>query len=136
MKEPRVLAARERMRVLVYSHNAATRGQVLTGLGSRPHPGLPEVEYVEAATHAAAIALVHTGNIGLAILDGEATPAGGMAIAKQVRNEVDECPPIIVLIGRSEDGWLARWAQADAVVVHPLDAIRLAEALAALVLSA
>ena len=40
------------------------------------------------------------GGIALAILDGEAAPAGGMGIAKQLKDEIFNCPPVLVLTGR------------------------------------
>ncbi|MCA4724929.1 MULTISPECIES: hypothetical protein [Mycolicibacterium] len=126
---------RERIRVLVYSDNVAARRQVITALGPRPHPDLPQVEYVEAATPAAAMALLQAGSLALAILDGEATPAGGMGIAKQAGDELDSCPPILLLIGRADDAWLARWSRADAVVPHPIDPLRLAAAVTELLLT-
>lgn len=114
--------------VLVYSDNAATRRQVITALGPCPHPDLVRVEYLEAATPAAAIALLEAVDLRLAVLDGEATPAGGMGIAKQVRDEFDWCPPILLRPGRPDDMWLARWSRADAVVPHPVDPWRLVAA--------
>ena len=71
------------------------------------------------------------GGIDLAILDGEATPVGGMGIAKQLKDEIDDCPPILVLTGRADDAWLANWSRAEAAVPHPIDPIRLAEAVVA-----
>jgi hypothetical protein len=59
----------------------------------------------------------------LAILDGEATPTGGMGIAKQLKDELTTCPPIVVLTGRRDDAWLANWSRAEASVPHPLDPI-------------
>ena len=38
--------------------------------------------------------------------------------------------PLIVLLGRPQDGWLAGWSLADATVSHPLDPIAVSEALA------
>ena len=72
------------------------------------------------------------GGIDLAILDGEAVPAGGMGIAKQLKDEIYRCPPILVLIGRPQDAWLATWSRAEAAVPHPIDPVRLAEAVTAL----
>ena len=54
-----------------------------------------------------------SGKIDLAILDGEATPAGGMGIAKQLKDEIYRCPPVLVLTGRPQDAWLATWSRAD-----------------------
>ena len=39
---------------------------------------------------------------------------------------------MLVLTGRPQDGWLAAWSLADAVVPHPLDPIQVAEAVASL----
>ena len=121
-----------RLRVLVYSDDAHTRSQVILALGKRPHPDLPAVEYVEVATEPVVIQQMDTGEIDLAILDGEAVPAGGMGIAKQLKDEIYRCPPILVLTGRPQDAWLATWSRAEAAVPHPIDPIRLAEAVTAL----
>jgi DNA-binding response OmpR family regulator len=120
------------MTVLVYSDDVDTREQVKLAVGRRPAPGLPRVEWLECATEPAVIAAVDQGRVDVAILDGEATPAGGMGIARQLKDEIYNCPPILVLTGRVQDNWLAAWSRADAVVVHPIDPIVLAEALARL----
>ena len=109
------------LRVLVYSHDAATRGSVISSLGTRPHPDLPRLDHLEVATAAVVIEHMDAGAIDLAILDGEAAPTGGMGLAKQLRDELDPCPPILVLIGRADDRWLADWSRADASVAHPID---------------
>ena len=123
------------LKVLVYSDDVSTRQQVILALGRRPHPDLPELEYVEVATEPVVIANMDAGGIALAILDGEAVPAGGMGIAKQLKDEIYQCPPILVLTGRPQDAWLATWSRADAAVPHPLDPIQLAEAVVALLRS-
>ncbi len=122
----------DRLRVLVYSDDVNTRQQVILALGRRPHPDLPEVTYVEVATEPVVIQNLDAGGIALAILDGEAVPAGGMGIAKQLKDEIFQCPPILVLTGRPQDAWLATWSRADGVVPHPIDPIQLAETVVAL----
>jgi DNA-binding response OmpR family regulator len=72
------------------------------------------------------------GGIDVAVLDGEAAPAGGMGICRQLKDEIYRCPPILVLIGRAQDGWLATWSRADGVVAHPLDPIAVADSVASL----
>jgi DNA-binding response OmpR family regulator len=114
--------------VLVYSDDADVRQQVILGLGKRVHPDLPELEYVEVATEPVVWQQLDAGQIDLAILDGESTPAGGMGIARQMKDEVYQAPPALVLTGRPQDNWLATWSRADAAVSHPLDPIELAEA--------
>ncbi|TSD95368.1 response regulator [Skermania sp. ID1734] len=116
------------LRVLVYSDDAQTREQVKLALGKRPDQRLGEFEYLEVATGPVVIEHMDAGGVDLAILDGEATPTGGMGLAKQLRDELDPCPPIVVLTGRRDDAWLARWSRADAAVPHPLDPIELTDA--------
>lgn len=127
--EPTVEAS---MTVLVYSDDVNTRAAVRLALGRRPAPELPRVEILECATPAAVIAAMDAGGIDVAVLDGEAVPAGGMGICRQLKDEIYRCPPVLVLIGRPQDGWLATWSRADAVVSHPLDPIAVADAVASL----
>ena len=115
----RFLRAGSPMRVLVYSDDSNTRDEVILALGKRPHPDLPEVEYVECATEPVVIATMDAGGVDLAILDGEAVPAGGMGICRQLKDEIYQCPPVLVLTGRPEDGWLATWSRAEAAVLAP-----------------
>jgi len=123
------------LKVLVYSDNPSVRQQVIMALGKRPHPDLPELEYVEVATEPVVVQQFDAGHLDLAILDGEAVPAGGMGIAKQMKDEIFRCPPILVLTGRPQDAWLATWSRADAAVPHPIDPIQLAEAVTRLLKS-
>ncbi|ORB86011.1 hypothetical protein B1987_22085 [Mycobacterium kansasii] len=116
------------LRILVYSNNVQTRQQVMRALGKQLHPDLPELTYVEIATAPMVIRQMDEGGIDLAILDGEATPAGGMGIAKQLKDELSTCPPILVLTGRPDDAWLASWSRAEAAVPHPIDPIMLGRA--------
>lgn len=109
------------LRILVYSDNLNTREKVKRALGKRLHPDLPELNYVEVATGPMVIRTMDEGGIDLAILDGEATPTGGMGIAKQLKDELETCPPILVLTGRPDDAWLASWSRAEAAVPHPID---------------
>ncbi|MGB0099672.1 MAG: hypothetical protein WBP61_05265 [Nocardioides sp.] len=125
----------EPLKVLVYSDDVNIRQQVIVALGRRPHPDLPELEYVEVATEPVVILNMDSGTIDLAILDGEAVPAGGMGIAKQLKDEIYQCPPVLVLTGRPQDAWLATWSRAEAAVPHPLDPIQLAEAVVSLLKS-
>ena len=101
-------------------------------LGRRPAAELPALEYVECATEPAVVARMDAGGIDLAILDGEATPAGGMGICRALKAEIYRCPPILVLTGRPQDAWLATWSLADAVVPQPADPLVLADRAATL----
>jgi DNA-binding response OmpR family regulator len=120
------------LRILVYSDNPRTREQVRLALGKRVHPDLPELTYLEVATGPMVIRQMDEGGFDLVILDGEAAPTGGMGIAKQLKDEITDCPPILVLTGRPDDAWLASWSRAEAAVPHPIDPIRLGDAVVSL----
>ncbi len=120
------------LKVLVYSDDVNTRQQVILALGRRPHPDLPPLEFIEVATEPVVLQNMDAGGVALAILDGEAVPAGGMGIAKQLKDEIYRCPPVLVLTGRPQDAWLATWSRAEAAVPHPLDPIQLAETVVSL----
>jgi DNA-binding response OmpR family regulator len=113
--------------VLVYSDDVTVRTAVRTALGRRPAADLPRVEYVECATEAMVVRRLEEGGVDLAILDGEAVPAGGMGVAKRLKTEIYQAPPVLLLIGRPQDAWLATWSEAEAVVPHPIDPVVLAE---------
>ncbi|ACY98606.1 response regulator receiver protein [Thermomonospora curvata DSM 43183] len=118
------------MKVLVYSDDAATREQVRLAIGRRPAADLPPVEFVEIATQPAVVARLDAGDIDVAVVDGEAQPAGGLGVCRQAKDEVYDCPPFVAIIARRDDGWLATWSRADAVVSQPLDPMALAQAVA------
>jgi hypothetical protein len=113
----------DRVTVVVYSQLDAVRAQVRSAVGRRPEPELPRIDWVECSTFAQVLAALDTGDVDLAILDGEAQPTGGMGLARQFKFELADCPPIAVLIARAQDGWLASWSLADAVITRPIDPV-------------
>ncbi len=119
-------------RVLLYSDDATTRAELRLALGRKPAPELPRIEVEEFATEPALVRRMWQGDVDLAVLDGEAVPAGGMGICRGLKEELYRCPPVLVVIGRPQDAWLATWSRADAVVPQPVDPRDLADAAAAL----
>ena len=119
-----------RISVLLYSDDVATRDAVRVAVGRRPARDVEVRSWRECATAAAVIEAVESGAFDLLVLDGEAAPVGGLGLCRQLKNEIFECPPVLVLTGRPQDGWLAAWSQADLAVPHPLDPISLAGAVA------
>jgi DNA-binding NarL/FixJ family response regulator len=116
--------------VLVYSNLADVRANVRTAVGRRPAPDVGRIEWVECATQAEAMTELDEGGIDLAIVDGEAQPTGGMGLARQFKYEIDDCPPIVVLIARKQDAWLASWSLADAVMNLLIDPVESAAVVA------
>lgn len=109
------------LRVLVYSDNAKVRNTVKTSIGRRPTEDISDVEIYDVATKPALIKVMDTKKFDLVILDGEAAPAGGLGVCRQLKDEIYNCPPILVLVARADDRWLATWSKADAIVAHPID---------------
>jgi DNA-binding response OmpR family regulator len=120
------------LRVLLYSDDSDTRAAVRLAVGRRPAADLPEVEWLECATHDAVVSRADAGGLDLMVLDGEAAPSGGMGLCRQLKNEIFRCPPVLLLTGRPQDAWLATWSLADAAVPHPLDPLAVAQAVAEL----
>lgn len=117
--------------VLLFSDDPQVRDRMRLAVGTRPAPDL-SVRFVDAATHDEVIRQVDTGGIDLVVLDGEAAPAGGLGIARQLKDEIDDCPPTCVVIARAADRWLAAYASVDATLTHPLDPVTTGRTVAAL----
>ena len=120
-----------KLSILLYASDRTVREHVRLSLGRKVATDLPEVRVLEVATQPAVITAMDRGGIALAILDGEAVP-GGMGLCRQLKDEIPSCPPILVLTGRRDDAWLATWSRAEGVVPHPVDPIRLPDAVARL----
>ncbi|MGW6020776.1 hypothetical protein [Streptomyces sp. NPDC055099] len=118
--------------VLVYSDNASTREQVRLATGRRPAADVPAVEFIECATLPAVLKELDRGGIDVCVLDGEATPVGGMGVCRQLKDEIFRCPPVLLLMGRPQDAWLATWSRAEAAVTLPVDPVEFANSLASL----
>jgi DNA-binding response OmpR family regulator len=121
-----------RVSVLLYSDDITVRDAVRAAAGRRPARDVEVASWHECATADAVIEAMDAGGHDVVVLDGEATPVGGLGLCRQLKNEIFRCPPILVLTGRPQDAWLAGWSLADEVVPHPLDPIAVSEAIAGL----
>ena len=125
-----------RYSIILYSDDVTVREAVKAALGTRIAPDMAEHEIREFATAAALRLFVDSKKPGsekpidLFILDGEAVPEGGIGIARQLKDEVFQCPPVLLMTGRREDAWLAAWSRAEANVLHPIDPFTLANTVA------
>src|SRR5260370_19699323 len=108
------------MKVVADSHDDDTRAEIKLAIGRRPAPDVPEAEIIEVATEPAMFRLLDAGGADVMVLDGEAQPAGGMGVCRQAKDEIHDCPPVLLIIGRADDGWLATWSGAEAVISHPI----------------
>ena len=127
-----------KIRVVIYSHDSAVRAAIISALGRKIAADLPAHEILEFATAPALRVFVDRPDLAgkfkadLFILDGEAVPEGGMGVARQLKDEVFNCPPVLLITGRKEDAWLAAWSRAEATVIHPIDPFTLAQTAATL----
>jgi DNA-binding response OmpR family regulator len=115
--------------VLLYSDDLLVRDRIRMAIGIRPAADLT-IEFVDAATWEDCRRLLDTYEIDLMVLDGEASPAGGLGIARQTKDEYPDPPPTCVVIARAADRWLAAFAQVDATLVHPLDPVTTGQTIA------
>ena len=114
--------------ILLYSDDSSVREVVRGAVGSVADPDGTVIEWLDVATHAEVVRRADLGGIDLMILDGEADKAGGMGVCRQLKNEIFECPPVLLLTGRPQDAWLASWSLADVAVPRPIDPIELQRA--------
>ena len=105
--------------VLVYSDDAGVRERVRVAVGRTPDRELGPLTWLEAADAPAVTA--HCREADVIVLDGEAAPAGGLGVSRQLKAELADCPPVVVLVARKDDRWLGVWSNADAVLALPVD---------------
>ena len=130
------MSAHRKPIIIVYSDDSSVRSAIVAALGKRVSDDLPEHQIEEFATGPALRAVIDRKSTSgalradLFILDGEAVPEGGMGVARQLKDEVFNCPPVLLITGRQEDAWLAAWSRAEASVIHPIDPFTLANTVA------
>lgn len=120
------------MRILLVSGHPTVSQAVRNALLG--HAG---VAIVEVSQPRRAIAMLEAGEaFDLVIGDNDTHPAGGLVLARDVRDlgrMGQSVPPVLLLLARQADTWLANWAQADAWVLKPPDPFHLVETVEALV---
>ena len=68
------------------------------------------------------------------VADEIASRAGAFGMARDLRGAVDPYRgPIVIVLERKHDAWLARWSGADAWFVRPVDPFELADRLVELI---
>jgi DNA-binding NarL/FixJ family response regulator len=116
--------------ILLASDLASLRRELETMLSG------PDMTIEEAASGPETITRVKLGGVDLVICDLQIGAMGGMAITMELRNLESygdaEPVPVLMLLDRRPDVFLARRAGADGFVVKPLDPQRLRQAVRAL----
>ena len=95
------------------------------------------VQMAEVAAPERALAILDAGERpDIVIADNDTWPTGGFALSREIKARArmgGDMPPVLLLLAREADRWLARWSQADAHVLKPADPFDLAEVVDALV---
>lgn len=120
------------LHIAIYSDRPQLREAVHSAIGSSLAEDLPPVEVIDFATGPALVRALHNKELDLCLLDGETAPLGGMGLSYQINAEVEDHPPLLVLLQRRDDAWLSTWSKADAVYLLPVDPIDLSQAAATL----
>lgn len=98
--------------------------------------GIPDVSIREVDSGAAAVAAVEEQEPDLAILDFQIGNMGAIAVTLELRLEESgdrlDHVPVLVLVDRRPDVFLARRSDAEGWLVKPLDPIRVRKAVTAL----
>jgi DNA-binding response OmpR family regulator len=122
--------------ITLYSDDSSVRKSVIAALGKQLDKDLPIHEIKEFANaNALRLYVDSKKQVDLFVLDAEAVPEGGMGVARQLKDEVFNCPPVLLITGREQDNWLAAWSKAEATVTHPIDPFNIAAKCAALLKS-
>ena len=118
--------------LLVYSHRPEIRERIMTAIGRRPAPDVGRVDYLECSAVYEVMMATEGRLADVLILDGEAQPMGGIGLSRQIHQEASVVPPVVIVVRRADDRWLATWAGADEILVHPLDPVTAADTIAGL----
>jgi CheY-like chemotaxis protein len=86
-----------------------------------------EVQFLETGDGNDAMALVEARHPDLVVVEVGVTPYGAFGVARDVKASPETACPVIVVLERRQDDWLARWSGADALVNRPVDPFALAK---------
>lgn len=118
------------VKVLLYSDDRMRREEVRNLVGRRASFDTPMIEWTDVATPEMVVAHAEESRFDLMVLDAEAGKHGGMGVTRTLKSEIFNLPPVLLIIAREQDKWLASWSEAEAVVSLPLDPIVLQETIA------
>jgi CheY-like chemotaxis protein len=86
-----------------------------------------EVQFLETSDGNDAVVLAETRLPDLMVVEVGVTPYGAFGVTRDVKASPRTACPVIVVLERPQDDWLARWSGADALVHRPLDPFALAQ---------
>lgn len=120
------------MNILMVADHSSVAAQVKGAVD-----GWEDSTVFHVSTPKRAVALLDEGQVyDVVVGDNDTHPTGGLALCREIKGRGQmgrDMPPVVLLIARMQDKWLANWAQADAYALKPVDPFDLREALSAIV---
>ena len=122
------------MRVLLVSPDANARDLMRISVGSIERRLGEHVSFLGAADGEQGAKVGLRERPDAVVADEFASRAGAFSLARDLRGASDPYRgPIVILLERKHDAWLARWSGADAWFVRPIDPFELADRLVELI---
>ena len=119
------------MKVLLVSPDAEARDLFRIAVGSIERRLGEPVSFLEAANGEQAARVGLREHPDAVVADEIASRAGAFAMARDLRGAAEPYRgPIVIVLERKHDAWLARWSGADAWFVKPVNPFELAESVA------
>lgn len=123
------------MRILLVSPDADTRELLRVSVSSIERRLGERVSFLDAGDGEQGARVGLRDRPDAVVAEEIASRAGAFAMARDLRGARDPYQgPIVILLERKHDVWLARWSGADAWFVRPVDPFELADRLIDLIL--
>jgi DNA-binding response OmpR family regulator len=118
------------VRVLLVSPDVHARDLMRVAVGSLERRLGEPLSFLDAPDGEQGAAIGLRERPDAVVADEIASRAGAFSMARDLRGATDPyLGPIVVLLERRQDEWLARWSGADAWFVKPVDPFALADRL-------
>lgn len=122
------------MRVLLVSPDANARDLMRVAVGSLERRLGEPVSFLDALDGELGAKVGLRERPDAIVADEIASRAGAFSMAKDLRGAPNPyLGPIVIILERRHDAWLARWSGADAWFVRPVDPFELADRLVELI---
>jgi DNA-binding response OmpR family regulator len=123
-----------RVRVLLVSPDAESRDLLRISVGSIERRLGETVSFLAAQDGEQGARIGLRERPDAVVADEIASRAGAFSLARDLRGAVEPYRgPIMIVLERKHDAWLARWSGADAWLVRPVDPFELADRLVELI---
>jgi DNA-binding response OmpR family regulator len=123
-----------RVKVLLVSPEAEARDLLRISIGSIERRLGERVSFLEAQDGEQGARIGLRERPDAVVADEIASRAGAFSLARDLRGAVEPYRgPIVIVLERKHDAWLARWSGADAWFVRPVDPFELADRLVELI---